>query len=70
MKSKKVLKSRESIVPILLDFKQFCEYLNIGETKGRELLKDRRNGFTVYIGNRVYAHRERLDQWLEEQMGR
>lgn len=41
------------------------EYLGIGETKTRELLHDKRNGFTVRIGNRLYAHKGKLDIWLE-----
>lgn len=52
----------------LLDVKSFCEYLGIGQTKARELLNDPRNGFTVRIGNRLYAHKERLDKWLLNQI--
>ena len=33
--------------------------LGIGETKARELLHDPKNGFTVRIGNRLYAHKEK-----------
>ena len=52
----------------LLDEKSFCEYLSIGETKGRELLHDPRNGFTVRIGNRLYAHKDKVDKWLLKQI--
>ncbi len=52
----------------LLDVKSFCKYLGIGETKARELLRDPKNGFTVRIGNRLYAHRARLDKWLLAQI--
>lgn len=48
----------------LLNVKEFCEYLGIGETKARELLHDRRNGFTVRIGSRLYAHKDKVDIWL------
>ena len=34
-----------------------CEYLGIGQTKARELLSNPANGFTVRIGNRLYAHK-------------
>ena len=44
------------------------EHLGIGETKTRELLRNPKNGFTVRIGNRLYAHRERLDTWLKQQI--
>lgn len=48
----------------LLNVKELCTYLGIGQTKARELLSDPANGFTVRIGNRLYAHKGKLDQWL------
>lgn len=48
----------------LLNVKDLCACLNIGETKARELLHDPNNGFTVRIGSRLYAHRDKLDNWL------
>ena len=48
----------------LLNVTEFCTYLGIGQTKARELLANPRNKFTVRIGNRLYAHRRRLDDWL------
>ncbi len=50
---------------VLLNVKEFCEYLSLGETKARELMRDPRNNFTVRIGRRIYAHKTRLDQWLD-----
>lgn len=47
------------ITPALLNIAEFCDYLGIGETKARELLHDPKNGFTVRIGNRLYAHKEK-----------
>ena len=47
----------------LLSLKETCDYLGIGQTKCRELLRER-NGFGVQIGNRWYANKERLDRWL------
>lgn len=38
----------------LLNIKEICEYLGIGETKARELVRGH-NGFGVRIGNRWYA---------------
>jgi len=60
-------KERE-ISPALLNIKELCIYLNIGETKARELLHDPANGFTVRIGNRLYAHRGNVDKWLMKQL--
>mgnify|MGYP003294376332 CR=1 FL=1 len=48
----------------LFNVKEMCDYLGIGQTKARELLADPRNKFTVRIGNRLYAHKQRLDTWL------
>ena len=44
----------------LLNIKEICEYLGIGETKAREL------GFGVRIGNRWYADKKQLDRWIEK----
>ena len=52
----------------LLSVKEMCVYLSIGQTKCRELLADPANGFTVKIGNRLYAHKKKLDKWLENQV--
>lgn len=48
----------------LLNVKEMCAYLGIGQTKARELLADTANGFTIRIGNRLYAHKGKLDVWL------
>lgn len=52
----------------LLSLDEFCEYLSIGKTKARELLHNPGNGFTVRIGNRLYAHKGKLDEWLLNQI--
>jgi len=51
----------------LLSVDEFCSYLGIGESKGRELLRDSRNNFSLRIGNRLYAHKKKLDEWLDIQ---
>lgn len=38
------------------------------KTKTRELLHNPANGFTVRIGNRLYAHKKKLDEWLLKQI--
>lgn len=52
----------------LLNVKEMCNYLGIGQTKARELIADPSNGFTIRIGNRLYAHRGKLDAWLLNQI--
>ncbi|MCI9617769.1 MAG: helix-turn-helix domain-containing protein [Eubacterium sp.] len=52
----------------LLNVKEMCNYLGIGQTKARELLSNPRNNFTIRIGNRLYAHKGKLDEWLLNQI--
>lgn len=49
----------------LLSVGELCKYLGIGQTKARELLKGQ-NGFGIQIGNRWYANRKKLDEWLDK----
>ncbi len=49
----------------LLNIKEVCIYLGIGQTKARELVRGH-NGFGVRIGNRWYADKRKLDNWLNK----
>ena len=51
---------------ILLNIKEVCDYLGIGQTKARELLRGY-NGFGVQIGNRWYANKKKLDEWIDNE---
>ena len=51
---------------ILLNLNEFSEYLGIGKTKAREILRNNSNKFTVRIGNRLYANKLLLDKYIEE----
>ena len=53
----------------LLNLKEFCQYLGIGQTKARELMTKTDNPYTVRIGNRLYANRTLLDKWLVTNSG-
>lgn len=50
----------------LLDIKGLCDYLGIGQTKARELLRGC-NGFGLQIGNRWYANKKKLDAWIDSE---
>lgn len=50
----------------LLNIPEMCEYMGIGQTKARELLRGR-NGFGVQIGNRWYANKRKLDAWIDRE---
>lgn len=52
----------------LLSVTEFCDYLEIEQTKARQLLADPKNGFTIRIGNRLYAHKGKVDEWLLNQI--
>lgn len=51
-----------------MNVKEVSEYLGIGDTKARELLRNPYNGFAIRIGNRLYAHKAKLDVWLKNQV--
>ena len=61
--------SRQMKNKALLTVKEFCSYLGIGQTKARELLAENADVFVVRIGNRLYAHKGKLDEWLLNQIG-
>ena len=48
----------------LLTIKEVCEYLGIGMTKARELVRGH-NGFGIKIGNKWYADLTKLNKWIE-----
>lgn len=50
----------------LLNIREICDYLGIGQTKARELVRGH-NGFGVQIGNRWYADKFKLDKWLDRE---
>ena len=50
----------------LLNISELCEYLGIGQTKARELLKSY-NGFGIQIGKRWYANKSKLDEWINKE---
>ena len=60
-------KGDNRIEKALLNLKEVSEYLGLGETKTRELLKSRNCPFSMKIGYRWYANRRLLDTWLEQQ---
>lgn len=41
----------------LLNVKEFCAYLGIGQTKARELLTKTDNPYTVRLNGRLYANK-------------
>lgn len=54
-----------SIDKKLLTLKEVCDYLGIGQTKARELVRGH-HGFGVQIGNRWYADKNKLDRWIDK----
>lgn len=50
----------------LLNIKEVCEYLGVGQNKARELVRGC-NGFGVLLGGKWYAHKKKLDAWLDHE---
>lgn len=50
----------------ILTLDEFCDYVGIGKTKAREILKSRYCTFSFRIGNRLCVNRRKLDAWLEQ----
>ncbi len=59
------MKGVNAIDKQLLTIKELCEYLGIGQTKARELVRGNM-GFGIQIGNRWYANKKKLDAWLDK----
>ena len=53
----------------LLNVKEFCAYLGIGQTKARELLTKTDNPYTVRLDGRLYANKILLDKWIDSISG-
>lgn len=53
----------------LLNVKEFCAYLGIGQTKARELLTKKNNSYAVRIDGRLYANKTLLDKWIDSISG-
>ena len=53
----------------LLNVKEFCQYLGIGQTQARTLMTKTNNPYTLRIGNRLYANKILLDKWLYDKSG-
>lgn len=53
----------------LLNVKEFCAYLGIGQTKARELLTKTDNTYAVRLNGRLYANKILLDKWIDSISG-
>lgn len=49
---------------VLLTLSETAVYLGLGKTKTRELFKQYDQSFVAEVGNRKYAHKDKLDAWL------
>lgn len=54
----------------LITLKEMSVYLAIGETEARTLLKNEHCSYRVRIGNRLYANKTLLDDWIDSISGR
>lgn len=49
----------------ILTLSEFCEYVGIGKTKAREILKNPYCTFSFRVGNRLCVNKKKLEKWLE-----
>lgn len=53
---------------VLMTVSDTAKYLNLGQTKTRELMRDYRTKFVVQVGRTKYVHKDLLDKWLMAQV--
>ena len=51
---------------ILLNVQEVCQYTGFGESKVRQILNRKDSTFTIRLGNKLYANKKLLEQWLEK----
>lgn len=51
---------------ILLNIKELVEYTGICETNIRKILNNPKSDFTIKNGNKLYAHKDKFDKYLEK----
>jgi len=51
---------------MLLSIKDIMEMTGLGEKKIRQMLKSPTSTFTIRNGNRLYAHRELFEDYMEK----
>jgi hypothetical protein len=51
---------------MLLSIKDIMEMTGLGEKKIRQILKSPTSNFTIRNGNRLYAHRELFEDYMEK----
>ena len=50
----------------LMTIEEFCNYIGVGKTKGREMISNPCCKYVVRIGRRVLIHKELLDEELKK----
>ena len=53
----------------LLTVKDYCEYMSIGETVARRQLKAPNCPYACRIDGRVFADKNKLDKWIDQNTG-
>ena len=51
---------------LLLTIPEVMEYTGCGEKKVRQLLNDPKSTYTIRNGNKLYAHKELLEDFLKK----
>lgn len=51
---------------MLLTVSEVCEVTGWGQTKVREIIKRPDSGFTIRMGNRLYADKKKFEAYLDK----
>lgn len=60
----------EELEPKLLSIKQFCRYMDIGQTTARKLLSAPNCPYRLRIGGKIFANKTVLDKWIDSCTGK
>lgn len=60
----------DEVEPALMTVRELTKYLSMCEKNVRKLLSEPNCCFRIKIGGTIFAHKKKLDKWLEQQAGR
>ena len=50
-----------------LTIKEFCRYMNLGETKARDLIRQH-HGIALNVGGKWLIDKKKLDKWIDNNL--
>ncbi len=56
--------------PKLLNVKEFCKYIGVGERTARKLLAEPNCSYVFRLGGKIMVNKTILDKWIDNNTGR